>query len=206
MDEIIKTRDSKIKWMKRLKVWLGKVKQDITYDALEVRLVRLDEVWKELVDIEQEIAAEDPDVDLKADEFEDEFFTIKSELLGLMRPRKVTNSPNTSTTDATLTTILNQIFNQQQTFLDGLNTTTRSLAHVTEQDSVKLPKVSMSSFDGVYRNWPSFEDAFTSSVHNNAALSGVTKLKLLKRLLMTLFLQSKIYWKLRLIIKRRGKK
>lgn len=45
---------------------------------------------------------------------------------------------------------------------------------------VRLPKISIPVFNGLYSEWPSFKDLFLSLVHNNAALDDVQRLHYLK--------------------------
>lgn len=49
---------------------------------------------------------------------------------------------------------------------------------------VKLPKVDLRKFDGDISKWPSFWDAFESSVHNNTKLAPIDKLNYLNSLLV----------------------
>jgi hypothetical protein len=45
---------------------------------------------------------------------------------------------------------------------------------------LKLPRIYLPSFSGVYEEWPAFQDLFSSLVHNNSSLSQVQKLHYLK--------------------------
>lgn len=61
-------------------------------------------------------------------------------------------------------------------------------AHLTEiqqggRAEVRLPPLSISSFDGNYNDWTSFYDLFLCTVHNNASLKNVQKMQYLKSLL-----------------------
>ena len=49
---------------------------------------------------------------------------------------------------------------------------------------VKLPKLSLVTFDGEPTNWQPFWDSFRSSIHENAALANVDKLQYLKQSLV----------------------
>ena len=40
---------------------------------------------------------------------------------------------------------------------------------------VKLPKLDLTKFDGEISNWPTFWDAFESSIHNNTKLAAINK-------------------------------
>lgn len=44
----------------------------------------------------------------------------------------------------------------------------------------KLPRIQIPTFTGTYEQWPTFQDLFTSIVHNNSSLSNVQKLHYLK--------------------------
>ncbi|GBO17038.1 hypothetical protein AVEN_2334-1 [Araneus ventricosus] len=50
-------------------------------------------------------------------------------------------------------------------------------------ENVKLPKLSLPSFNGNIQDWLSFSDLFKASVHNNENLTGSMKLQYLKGLL-----------------------
>lgn len=45
--------------------------------------------------------------------------------------------------------------------------------------NVKLPKISLPSFSGNYKDWTTFHDIFTSLIHNNANLSDIEKFQYL---------------------------
>ncbi|XP_049867240.1 uncharacterized protein LOC126367655 [Pectinophora gossypiella] len=45
---------------------------------------------------------------------------------------------------------------------------------------VKLPRINLPNYSGAYEEWQSFEDTFTSLIHNNKCLSDVQKLHYLK--------------------------
>ena len=49
---------------------------------------------------------------------------------------------------------------------------------------VKLPKLDLKKFNGDISKWPSFWDAFESSVHNNTRLAAIDKFNYLNSLLM----------------------
>jgi len=49
---------------------------------------------------------------------------------------------------------------------------------------VKLPKLDLKRFNGDISKWPSFWDAFESSVHNNTRLAAIDKFNYLNSLLM----------------------
>ena len=49
---------------------------------------------------------------------------------------------------------------------------------------VKLPKLDLKKFDGEISNWPTFWDAFESSIHNNTKLAAIDKFNYLNSLLM----------------------
>ncbi|XP_073956369.1 uncharacterized protein [Choristoneura fumiferana] len=51
---------------------------------------------------------------------------------------------------------------------------------VGENQLGKLPRIQIPTFTGTYEQWPTFQDLFTSIVHNNASLSNVQKLHYLK--------------------------
>ncbi|XP_022817401.1 uncharacterized protein LOC111350200 isoform X1 [Spodoptera litura] len=50
----------------------------------------------------------------------------------------------------------------------------------TFEGNVKLPRIQLPSFSGMYEDWTTFKDLFTSLVHNNSMLSKVQKLHYLK--------------------------
>lgn len=50
----------------------------------------------------------------------------------------------------------------------------------TYEGNLKLPQIQLPAFSGIYEDWTSFRDLFTSLVHNNSTLSKVQKLHYLK--------------------------
>ncbi len=46
--------------------------------------------------------------------------------------------------------------------------------------NLRLPDMSLPKFDGKYEDWPTFQDLFCASIHNNSDLSGSQKLQYLK--------------------------
>lgn len=51
--------------------------------------------------------------------------------------------------------------------------------NTTKLSSVKLPKISLPTFDGNFKNWTSFIDLFTNLIHNNTSLSDAEKFQYL---------------------------
>lgn len=56
-------------------------------------------------------------------------------------------------------------------------------SHPAGRAEIRLPPLSISSFDGDYNDWTSFYDLFLCSVHNNNSLKKVQKMQYLKSLL-----------------------
>lgn len=51
--------------------------------------------------------------------------------------------------------------------------------NISKSTSLKLPKISLPTFDGSYRNWPNYYDLFSTLIHNNKTLSDIEKFQYL---------------------------
>ena len=61
--------------------------------------------------------------------------------------------------------------------------TTRAVTTAPKANPVKLPKLTLRSFDGELTSWSTFWDSFESAIHNNGQLSDVDKFNYLRSLL-----------------------
>ena len=68
--------------------------------------------------------------------------------------------------------------------VESPNPTASSCTPSPSGSQVKLPKLDLKKFDGEISNWPTFWDAFESSIHNNMKLAAIDKFNYLNSLLM----------------------
>lgn len=61
----------------------------------------------------------------------------------------------------------------------GGSCSSAQLIPANSQD-IRLPRIPLPTFTGIYEEWPSFQDLFVSLIHNNATLDPVRKLHYLK--------------------------
>lgn len=163
-----------------------KICNETPVELIEVRLEKIDPIWNEFHNLEDELFQHFPEVESTAIVFENLFFETKANLLKAIRERQTIHNPIVSV-NSDPTPLINQLFDQQRSFLGTLHDQTlvgdRTIDRTSLTENINLPKVSIEPFDGEYRNWPPFEDSYLTSIHNNNSLSNVVKLKLLKRLI-----------------------
>lgn len=122
-----------------------------TFEQIEVRLERLEQVWNDFskCTLEMQKFAElegysDPSSDFAV--YEEKY------LLTCARLRALKTS---MTPPETHPEVLSTLAEQQSSFLRQLSTS----SHVNE-----LPKINVPQFSGSYKDWPTFRDLFLSSI------------------------------------------
>lgn len=141
-------------------------KANRTKGYLDGRVVGLDELWKRMCKVDEEIESlrtdEDQDIAyIKDDMFaqlEEKYFNLKGEIkdqLEALEPQRQTNTNQNQN---------NNQNNQQQ----------------NQQSNVKLPKLPLPTFAGSYDKWMSFKDRFLNAMEKQKSMSNVDKLEYLK--------------------------
>ncbi|XP_055603791.1 uncharacterized protein LOC129752026 [Uranotaenia lowii] len=128
---------------------------------IQSRLEKLDAMWNEFLALQIEIQILDKNNDLARDSFEtserfeNQYFEFRAALLANLPvpPRQVSNADHTL----------------------ARNNTTLGM-----HSGVRLPQISIPSFDGDYRNWLAFKATFESLIHEVDDLSEVQKFHYLK--------------------------
>ena len=143
---------------------ITKIKNDVNtngsqmnYDSLKVRMEKVRELYNSFIQVEDSIFEIDANEESEMEVIDDNYFDVISKLNALMREKS-------------LTTVISA--NNDET----MNNTVNAQAH----PDFKLPRLSLPIFDGNLKEWQSFFDIFTSTVHENTSLSAAQKFKYLK--------------------------
>lgn len=154
-DKLFKKRENAIRSLKFHIEHAKEITNEQTIEALQ----RLNNIE---VTFEKYKSANDKLEDL--DDFDNDEITIKDEDVVEMYTKAST----------TLKTITKD--NHDASILNSTHNRFNNNNHV----EVKLPQITIPTFNGEYQEWPAFYDAFMSLVDNNAGLSDVSKMHYLK--------------------------
>ncbi|XP_063630296.1 uncharacterized protein LOC134801610 [Cydia splendana] len=139
-------------------------KERITIGYVQGRMDTLDNYWKEFKIVHEKIllsiSVEDRQLlpyfsEDMFDQFEELFYTYKGELRTVL----LKLSSETAKVDTSKQTVSNTS---------------------TSNSEVRLPRISIPTFNGNYTEWQSFHDLFVALIHNNSSLENVQKLHYLK--------------------------
>lgn len=164
MDNWVNKIDALIKRINNFESNFNKcLKAKRTKGYLEGRITGLEELWAKVCEADAKIEELRTDANEKDSYFEDntfgtledQYFLIKGEIKDQLRafepqPQQQGKNPNLNRNDQ------------------------------HGQSKVKLPKISLPTFEGSYHTWLSFKNRFTNLIHDNASLSNVAKLDYLK--------------------------
>ena len=134
-----------------------------SYDELQTRLEKIQDLYSEFVQVEDNIFAIDATVLSEMEVIDDVYFTIVPKIQGLCREKSL--SP------------LNAVPVTNTTANESLNTSQNT--SVPFKADFKLPRLNLPIFDGSLKDWHSFYDIFVSTVHENTAISPAQKFKYL---------------------------
>ncbi len=144
-------------------------KTNRTKGYLKGRITGLEDLWKSMCKVDGKIESLKTDDNKNDSYFEDDrfgvleeiYYRIKGEVqdqLDALEPVVRRNEQDVG----------NQHNNQQNNLPPN------------DQSKVKLPKISLPTFEGSYHTWISFKNRFTNLIHENTSLSNVDKLEYLK--------------------------
>ncbi|KYQ53944.1 hypothetical protein ALC60_05723 [Trachymyrmex zeteki] len=153
----------------RFKSFLDNYKQESDYNALRVRLKRVKPLLSDFENVHMSIElAENADDDESRQLYENNYYEAMAKVQEYIdAPRNIAVSTGTTTEETNMQAVLAQ------------------LSNLTSNDnSVKLPTITLPKFDGKYEDWLSFEDSFSALVHNNAKIQAVQKFNYLKSCLI----------------------
>lgn len=176
-NELVQKRGHIMGALTKLNSFAAAISAETTLEDIEVRSCKMEEYFKEFSTVENKLLLL-PDQTSKYDEFETKYFKVKAIFVREMRKRQKVDAPQVSPIDFLNKTIDN-LCAQQLQFFDGMRENTLSQ---TNQD-IRLPRVIIEPFSGLYSQWPSFKDLYKASVHSNDALSDSHKFQLLKSFL-----------------------
>lgn len=146
---------------KAVKNYKKSPKERITRFYVQARLNQLETVWKEFMSTHNSII-ESTDVDQRHFYFSEDVYEVTEELY----------------------------FNHKSELLEALDMLTvvtmppaKPVLEQKRDSCVKLPRIEIPKFSGLYSEWPTFKDLFTSLIHNNKTLDDVQRMHYLKGLL-----------------------
>lgn len=67
----------------------------------------------------------------------------------------------------------------EEELFDTHSSSTNGNSNDSRNNNVKLPKISLPSFDGTLKNWQTFRDMYATLIHNNSGISNVEKFQYL---------------------------
>lgn len=135
----------------------------LTKGYIQIRLTTIDEYWNTYKNAHQELIKCVPrekrsELSYFANEefylFEDLYLNLQADLRDIL-DKLILPSPS-------------------------LEATNQSTASTSGDALIKLPRIQIPVFSGVYEEWPAFQDMYETLIHNNAALSNVQRLHYLK--------------------------
>lgn len=172
--KLIARRNRLLSTLNRHSTYASARDDEVTRLAVLDRLENLDQTWREFIEIDDQISAVENQSALY-DQHEDTYFQVKSSYFGILSRLESNATPSDPTID--LNSTMSRFVEQQQVLLESM--ADRSIRN----SDVKLPRLSIPSFAGDYKEWPAFKDLLSSSVHSNSNLSNVSKFQYLKGLL-----------------------
>lgn len=110
------------------------------------------------------------------DQVYEEFEKQHSALIALIA---VTENPDFAVDKEVRSSFMKQYFEVQSIYANLFPVNRENNLNVVKSSNVQLPKISLPSFDGEYKEWPTFFDLFSSLIHRNLSLSNIEKFQYL---------------------------
>lgn len=111
------------------------------------------------------------------DDILEEFKTMHNSIISIL---STIENPDMIAEKEIKTSFMDNFFTVKTIYTNLFNEETSSNIDTTSTTpNVKLPKISLPTFDGSYKNWPTFFDIFNSLIHTNSTLSDIDKFQYL---------------------------
>lgn len=156
----------------RLDTYISNIDLDaFEIDEMRMRIVKLDEAYKTFTNVQVEIAVSDDtiseeELDLEAREIEDKHIRLK-----VLAERLIRNKLNIGENNERL----------EQGILGAREVMNNDRLHVPPPNGhIRLPRIELPTFEGVYENWHAFYDMFNSLIHSNRDISNTQKFHYLR--------------------------
>lgn len=148
----------------RIENFINSIDHDtVDIEKLKLRLNKLEDLWKALLEIQIELLVVDEDTTDELMEQELESYEDKYIRLKLIRERILKNRARPAVID-----------NPDQDV--GVNSVRRR----ANDSHVRLPKIDLPTFSGAYEKWHPFFDIFNSLIHSNDSLNDIQRFHYLK--------------------------
>lgn len=147
--------------MTKLLNYVSELRSDNIHDIeqLKTRAKRAQEIFETFMNLEEQIIRCNPDEHSDLDPFEDSYYTVLSGLNSWIRKKSISEG------------ISHHSGND-----------TGNLSHSHGAD-VRLPKINIPIFSGEYKEWQTFFDLFSSTIHEKEYLTSAQKFQYLKSFL-----------------------
>lgn len=158
MDKLIRRKGIIKGQLTRLANYVNSNGDQLNYDDLRTRCDNVHKLYTEFIATEDAIFDIDSQVPSDMDIIDDQYYAIIPKLQSLIRAKSGVHQ--TATHEQIDSSVI-----------------------VNPSSDFKLPSLTMPTFDGDVKDWQSFYDIFSSTVHENVSLSPAQKFKYLKGLL-----------------------
>ncbi|XP_046811762.1 uncharacterized protein LOC124421041 [Lucilia cuprina] len=168
--------------------------QDISIDAIRVRVAKLDEIYIQYESVQDKIDALTIDEDelrvedIYRGDIEEKYFAIKELFTSRSRDEDNNRTVVDNNSEGNMGQVLEAISQTQNSFtslIDRLaNDRNLHSSPILQQSGhaqePRLPTINIPDFDGSYSEWIRFRDLFEALIHNRTSLSNVEKLEYLQ--------------------------
>nr|XP_012232203.1 PREDICTED: uncharacterized protein LOC105677895 [Linepithema humile] len=142
---------------------------DVDIDEIELRISKAEETWKSLSEVQMEIGllddnASDDELDKELEGYENKFLHLK-----LIATKLIKSHIGVAISEDRLDQV-------GQGVSDNSQRNTRN----NNNNFVRLPKIELPTFSGLYKDWYAFFDVFNSLIHSNGLLNDVQRFHYLK--------------------------
>ncbi|KAJ8973698.1 hypothetical protein NQ317_000750 [Molorchus minor] len=115
------------------------------------------------------------------DDLYTEFQTYHNEIIGLIESDEVFNSEDVFRRQVdeyyyAIKSLKHELFSLNES---SVANTLPNTSQARSASNIRLPKITIPTFDGNFKNWPSFYDLYNSLIHTNGSLSNIEKFQYL---------------------------
>ncbi|KAK9510615.1 hypothetical protein O3M35_005360 [Rhynocoris fuscipes] len=165
MDKLINKRGQLKAQLSRFEKFINTVEED-NFDQLKIRFQKIENTIDIFDEVQAEIeylSGEIDEEDLERETFENKYFSLVTKAKRLLKQsvKKSSSSSNKSSASAAATPSVNHIDSP--------------ILVTNDNNTVKLPKISLPEFSGNYEDFRSFKETFNSLIDNRPDLDQIKK-------------------------------